>query len=54
VWGNSYDRDETDVEAEEDEVCLPCYLIDHDWCKLHDGVVKEPGMRLATGMRKTE
>jgi hypothetical protein len=50
----SYDGDETDVEAEENKVCLPCYFMDHDWGELHDGVVKEPSMRLDTGMRRTD
>jgi hypothetical protein len=50
----AYDGDEAEIKAEEDKVCLPCYFVDHDWGELHDGVVKEPGMRLATGMLKTD
>jgi hypothetical protein len=48
----AYDGDEAEIKAEEDKGCLPCYFADHHWGELHDGVVKDPGMRLATGMRK--
>jgi hypothetical protein len=43
----SYDGNETEIEAEEDKVCLPGNLVDHDRSELHDGVVEEPDVILA-------
>lgn len=38
----TYNRDETNVEAEKDEVCLPCNSVDHDGCELDNRVVEQP------------